>query len=493
MQGTKIGLLVGGMLLAVVSGNVQAETLQPDPAWQQGKLDNGFTWQLLSTPQRPSDRIELRLVINTGSLSENAQQAGFSHFIPRLALTPGEHFSAGQLPSLWQSADSDHPLPPATTSYDFTSYNLSLPNNRPELLKDALNWLANTAGQLQITDNRIAIALKTMDPVTTAPANPRDPSWHYRLMKDSTLLAHNPDQPMKIPVTTEQLSQFYKTWYTPDAMTLYVVGNVDNRSIIEQINNVFAKLHGKRVSPSPMPTLSPIPSEPVILMSRNAKQDTISLVWDRPWQKIRDSQALARYWHSDLAREALFWHMQQALKESPLKDTNIRFDCNVMYGRAQCAIHLDNVTSESVEQDVVFLAKELVYLRDKGLSQAEFDTLLSRKTDELSKLFATYARTSTDILMEQRLRSQRNGVVDIAPEQYQKLRHDYLSSITLEMLNQELRQQFSQDATLVMVQKQGEPEVNIKALMETYNRLMKPAEGASPAAVETPGEAAPAT
>ncbi|MCI4236608.1 insulinase family protein [Dickeya dianthicola] len=483
MQGTKFGLFVGGVLLAAAVGNVQAEALQPDPAWQQGKLDNGFSWQLLATPQRPSDRIELRLMINTGSLTENAQQTGFSHFISRLALLPRDTFSAGQLPSLWQQSESEiRPLPPATTSYDFTSYNLSLPNNRPDLLKDALSWLADTAGQLQINDKRIASATKMIDPVATAPTNPQDPSWRYRL-KGSSLLSYAPGQPLKASVNAEQLSKYYKTWYTPDVMTLYVVGNVDSRAIGEQIDRVFSPLQGKRVTPSPLPTLSAMPSAPISLMDSSVKQDILSLVWDMPWQPIRDSQALARYWHSDLAREALFWHMQQVLTKSPLKDTNVRFDCNVVYGRAQCAIHLDNVTSESAQAGVTFLSKELLVLRDKGLSQAEFDTLMARKTEELSKLFATYARASTDILMDQRLRSQKNGVVDIAPEQYQKLRQNYLSSVTLEMLNQELHQQLSQEATLVMLQPQGEPEANMKALRETYMSIMQPDNGTASAAL----------
>src|SRR5471030_3500431 len=102
MQGTKIRLLIGGLLLAAAPSHVQAETLQPDPAWQQGKLDNGFTWQLLTTPQRPSDRIELRLLVRTGSLAESAQQSGYTHFLPRLALMHSEGFSTAQLQSLWQ-------------------------------------------------------------------------------------------------------------------------------------------------------------------------------------------------------------------------------------------------------------------------------------------------------------------------------------------------------------------------------------------------------
>ena len=82
MQGTKIRLLTGGLLMMAAASYVQADALQPDPAWQQGTLANGFQWQVLATPQRPSDRIEIRLSVNTGSLTESTQQTGFSHFIP---------------------------------------------------------------------------------------------------------------------------------------------------------------------------------------------------------------------------------------------------------------------------------------------------------------------------------------------------------------------------------------------------------------------------
>lgn len=68
MQGTKIRLITGGLLMMAAS-YVQADALQPDPAWQQGTLANGFQWQVLSTPQRPSDRVEIRLLVNTGSLT----------------------------------------------------------------------------------------------------------------------------------------------------------------------------------------------------------------------------------------------------------------------------------------------------------------------------------------------------------------------------------------------------------------------------------------
>ncbi|MGM7917337.1 M16 family metallopeptidase [Yersinia enterocolitica] len=495
MQGTRIRFIVGGLLLAAASSNVQAEALQPDPAWQQGKLENGFSWQLLATPQRPSDRVELRLVVNTGSLSESAQHVGFAHLLPRLALMSSASFTPAQLQSLWQQGvDNDRPLPPAITSYDFTLYSLSLPNNRPDLMKEALAWLSDTSGKLAISEQTVNAALNSAtDPIATFPQNIQEPWWRYRL-KGSSLMGHDPGQPVAKPVDIEKLKQFYQQWYTPDAMTLYVVGNVDSRSIAAQIGKTFSELKGKRTTPAPIAMLAPLPPEPVSLMSEQATQDTLSLMWDTPWHPIQDSVALSRYWRSDLAREALFWHVQQVLEKSDQKNLKLGFDCRVQYQRAQCAIHL-NTPTENLTPGMSFVARELASLRTNGLSQAEFDALMVQKNDQLSKLFATYARTDTDILMSQRLRSQQSGVVDIAPEQYQKLRQAFLSGLTLAELNQELKQQLSQDTTLILTQPKGEPEVNVKALQDAYNAIMTPhtvvPEDAAPTVASA--EAAPAT
>lgn len=146
----------------------------------------------------------------------------------------------------------------------------------------------------------------------------------------------------------------------------------------------------------------------------------------------------------------------------------------MQYQRGQCAIHLDT-PNNNLNGSLGFIARELANVRDNGLSKEEFDALLAQKNDQLSKLFATYARTDTDVLMSQRLRSQQSGVVDIAPELYQKLRQEFLSSLTLETLNQALKLQLSQEATLVLMQPKGEPEMSMKQLQETYDGIMMPA------------------
>ncbi|MBB3322841.1 MULTISPECIES: M16 family metallopeptidase [Atlantibacter] len=470
MQGTFTRIFTGGLLLAIV-GNVQAEALQPDPAWQQGTLSNGFQWQVLATPQRPSDRIEIRLLINTGSLTESTQQTGYSHFLPRVALTQSGSLQPVQARSMWQqSVDPKRPMPPAIVSYDFTQYNLSLPNSRNDLLKESLTWLADAAGNLNITPQSVTHALQTQDMVLTAPADTKEGSWRYRL-KGSTLLGHDPSESPKQPVDVEHLKAFYQKWYTPDAMTLIVVGNIDSRAVAEQINKTFGNLKGKRETPAPVPTLSPLRHDPVSIMTTAVRQDRLGITWDTPWQPIRESSALLRYWRADLAREALFWHVQQYLTRSNVKDLNLGFDCRVLFQRAQCAINIES-PGEKLDSNLNLVAKELANVRSKGLAKEEFDALITQKTAELQKLFATYARTDTDILINQRLRTLQNQVVDIAPEQYQKLRQDFLNGLTVEQLNQDLRQQLSHEMALILLQPKGEPEFDMKVLKATWDKIM---------------------
>jgi len=477
MQGTKIRLLAGGLLMIATAGYVQAEALQPDPAWQQGTLANGFQWQVLSTPQRPSDRIEIRLLINTGSLTENTQQIGFSHFIPQIALSQHGSLQPVQAQSLWQQGtDPNRPLPPAVVSYDHTMFNLSLPNNRNDLLKEALTWLADSSGRLNITPETISATPDSADKVMTWPMDTKEGWWRYRL-KGSTMLGHDPADPLKKPVNAEQVKSFYQKWYTPDAMTLIVVGNVDSRSVSEQINKAFGELKGKRETPAPMPTLSPLPRNAVSIMTDTVTQDRLSVMWDNPWQPIRESAALQRYWRADLAREALYWHVQQNLSKSNAKDISMGFDCRVLYQRAQCGINIDS-PNEKLNTNLVTVARELATLREKGLTEEEFNALVAQKKLELQKLFATYARTDTDVLISQRMRSLQNQVVDIAPEQYQKLRQNFLDGLTLDVLNQDLRQQLSQDMSLVLLQPKGEPEYDMKELQASWNDIMLPVEPA---------------
>lgn len=457
--------VLAGILLMVAGFPAQAEKLYSDPAWRQGILDNGLHWQILATPQRPNDKVELRLLVNVGSLAESPSETGYGQLLARQAMAHSHECTDPQ-----QQAPSVLVLSPAVISYNFTLYRISLSGNRPNEIKEALRWLATTAGELTLDQPCVAPVSGAEDPVITWPLDTQDSGWRYRL-NGSALLDHDPATSAIAPVNMDALKRYYQKWYTPDAVTLLVAGNIDSRDVIEQINHFFAPLSGKRHQAPPQPFLLPLPSKPTQLVSKALKPDRLSLIWDDSMLPVQDSDHLMQLWKRDLAREALFWHVQRVLSGNKARGVQVGFDCRTFYLRAQCAINVES-GHDTVEANLLLIAHELASIRDHGLPEDEYHVLLSQKKVELEQLFANYAQISTEVLINQRLRSQQSAVIDVAPEQYQILRRQFLSRLTLALLNLEIEQQLIQGQSIILMQPPGEPALSIDKLYAEWQNIM---------------------
>ncbi|MGG4609295.1 insulinase family protein [Providencia sp. Me31A] len=475
MQGLKVRYIISVVLLSVTQF-ANAESLQPDPAWQQGKLDNGFNWQLLQTPQRPNDRIQLRLAIKTGSLAEKASEKGYSYLIPKMALFhQTEAFPTETLQAFWrQAADPDMPIPPAVVSYDYTTYSLSLPNNRPDLIKQALSWLATSVVGANYTETTLHNGLTAQNvPVATLPLNAHDPVWRARL-KGSTMMGYDPGQKPNGPVDLESVNAFYQKWYTPDVMTLYVAGHVDSRMLSDTISQTFSSFEGKRSEPVSVAVLSSVKPQSIDILQEQTAQDTLSLIWDIDWLPIKDSNVLLRYWASDLAREAVYRSLQKSFDQKFNQGEVVpTLDCRVQYQKASCTLSVTTAPEKmAAVTDVV--ASELAAINQNGINAELFDDMIKEKQVQLSQLFAAYARTSTDVLISQRLISQQNGVVDIAPEQYQRLRQTFLASQSLDQLNMETRRLLSQEAAFVLAQPKDRQTMDAEKIRQKFAKVLWP-------------------
>lgn len=502
MQGVMTRILLGSVMFGAVICQVQAEALQPDPAWQEGRLANGFQWQILQTPQRPNDRIQIRLLVNTGSLSEKSSETGFSSLVSKLNVLENTGLTPEKRDNLWKNAlDPDYPLPPMIVSYDFTVYNLSLPNNQPELLKDAFALLAGIAKPAEYTEEAVRNAVQSPLPIATFPLNIEDPIWRSRL-EGSNLKGHNPGKPVNQSVNTKELSDYQQRWYTPDMMTLYVAGNVDNRVLTESINQAFSTLSGKRVTPVPVPVLADMKPETLYVQEPMRAKDQIALIWDLDWSPVKDSDTLNKYWLSDLAREVIFVHLGRSLEQRKENDsTQINIDCRVQYQRASCSLNIDTATAH-IPALASWVGEELGRLRNQGISDELYQELQQEKQLQLTQLFARYAKTSTAILINQRLLSQQSNIIDIPPEQYQRLRQAFLAGLTKETLNQELSRVLSEDITFVLTQSGETPTVNLGELRIQFEKQVHPETANTPApvainttpnkAVETPAVTTPA-
>ena len=70
--------------------------LTVDPAVKVGKLKNGFTYYIREN-KLPENKVELRLVVNAGSVLEKDSQQGLAHFVEHMAFNGSKDFPANTI------------------------------------------------------------------------------------------------------------------------------------------------------------------------------------------------------------------------------------------------------------------------------------------------------------------------------------------------------------------------------------------------------------
>src|SRR5512140_1675838 len=78
------------------------DTLPVDPNVKIGKLDNGLTYYVRQN-KKPEQKVELRLVVNAGSVLEDDSQQGLAHFSEHMAFNGTTHFKKNDIISFLQS------------------------------------------------------------------------------------------------------------------------------------------------------------------------------------------------------------------------------------------------------------------------------------------------------------------------------------------------------------------------------------------------------
>ena len=67
------------------------DTLPIDPNVKMGKLSNGLTYYIRQN-KKPEQKVELRLVVNAGSILENENQQGLAHLSEHMAFNGTNSF-----------------------------------------------------------------------------------------------------------------------------------------------------------------------------------------------------------------------------------------------------------------------------------------------------------------------------------------------------------------------------------------------------------------
>ena len=218
-----------------------------DPSIKTGKLPNGFTYYIRKNIE-PKNRVQLYLANKVGSILENDNQQGLAHFMEHMSFNGTKNFPKNDLVNYLQKAGVRFGADlNAYTSFDETVYQLPIPSDNPEILKNGIQIMRDWAQDA------------TLDPVEinkergVVLEEKRLGKGAQKRMQDKYLpmLFNNSRYSNRLPIGTEDvlknstpetIRQFYKDWYRPNLQALIVVGDIDVNAMEQMIKSKFSDL-----------------------------------------------------------------------------------------------------------------------------------------------------------------------------------------------------------------------------------------------------------
>jgi zinc protease len=224
-----------------------ADKMPVDPKVKIGKLSNGLSYYIRQN-KKPEQKVELRLVLNAGSIMEDDDQQGLAHMAEHMAFNGTTHFKKNDIVSFLQDigVGFGNDLN-AYTSFDETVYILPIPTDKPGNLEKGFQVLEDWAHNVTYLDDDIngerAIILE--ESRMGKGANDRMFKKIYpRLFEGSKYAKRLPigiDSIIK-NFKTDVIRRFYKEWYRPDLMAVVVVGDIEPVKAEEMIKKHFSSM-----------------------------------------------------------------------------------------------------------------------------------------------------------------------------------------------------------------------------------------------------------
>ena len=230
-------------------------TLPIDPQVKVGKLENGLTYYIRKN-EKPENKVELRLVINAGSILEDDDQQGLAHFTEHMAFNGSKNFEKNDIISFLQSIGVEFGADlNAYTGFDETVYILPIPTEKKENVEKAFQILEDWAGAVGFDPAEIE---KERGVVLEEERSGRGAEermfrlTYPKMLEGSRYADRLPIGKVEVlkSFKPEVIRRFYKDWYRPNLMAVVVVGDIDPAEAERLVKEHFA---GLKNPPNPRP------------------------------------------------------------------------------------------------------------------------------------------------------------------------------------------------------------------------------------------------
>jgi zinc protease len=449
---------------------VQAQPLPVDRQVTTGSLDNGMRFFFRPTE---STGVDIRLVVNTGSLDERDDELGYAHFVEHLAFRKTKRFRDGEIVDFVRSLGGNFGQHlNAFTSHNQTQYWISLPSGKVNSLPKAIQIIRDWAGHIEFTDDIINIERGVVASEKRSRDQSTQPIFKIRqALYDQGLyrreIVGTFDTIAKANATN--LNAFYKRTYTPDRMSIVISGQLPDGANfwLRKLNDEF----GPQVQIDSTPPIRPaftFENRVRVLQLTDGQRSSISLVSFFPQVIGSRREDFTNWLTRSVANGALNqrlretaklqnWTLDQTASDFPLTNDARGFEVSVVVNDK--AKFLDGYT----------LLREVLekFLRE-GPTAQELDSvtrplLRAARTFEQESVKQTPPAVGSTLALH-----AHSGGYYISASRYRELLEEELPRITPEATVKSIAQLYKNQDLLVVVQGQRNdptPKLNEQELI----------------------------
>lgn len=428
--------------VAISATTKSGEILPLDPNVKIGTLPNGFKYYIRKNIE-PAKRATFYLPMKAGSILENDDEQGLAHFLEHMAFNGTKNFPKNELINYLQTngvrfgADLN-----AYTSFDETVYQLPIPTDNPEIIKNGLQILRDWAQDIlnetdDINDERgVIIEEKRMG----KGAQERMSNQYLPMLLNHSRYSN------RLPIGTEEvllnfkpetIREFYKKWYRPNLQALIVVGDIDVNEMEKLIIEKFSDMKNPANELERVKYTVPLSGKNQF-MALTDKENTSTSLQVLMKHPGRDFKTTADY--RDLLVKSLF----NNLLGSRLGELRKQADPPFLSGSSSIGEFLAGVDVASVtvavkpgqlERGFKAVWTETERVQKYGFTQTELDRMKNAILSYMESAYKERDKTHSDTYVKEYLALFLNDKAAPGIEYENKFYQDVLPKITLEEVN----------------------------------------------------------
>ena len=440
--------------------NAFAQNIPLDPSVRTGTLSNGMKYYIKKNV-KPEKKVEFRLAINAGSINEDEDQRGLAHFMEHMNFNGTKNFPENKLVDFLQSIGikfGQHLN--AYTSFDETVYMLPVPLDKPGNLDSGLKVMEDWAFNALLTDKEIekerGVVLEEL----------RLGLGADKRMLDQYLpkLAYNSRYADRLPIgkkeilqnfKPEALRRFHKDWYRPDLMALVVVGDINVDEMEQKIKANFSKYQNPANARKRVDYDMPNHKETLISIATDADATSSSAQFyikddgpAKPDVTVNDYQKSI----VEQLAAAIVNNRLEELTNSEKPPFIFGYVSHSNFLRTKDAFQAYAMTKEGEQKNALkVLLEEVERAKRFGFSQNELDRAKSETLSNLEKSYNNRDKTESARLVMEYVRNFLNQEPIPGIEWEYELHKKYLPSVTLDQVNNILKNYIKDDSRVIVV------------------------------------------